>query len=107
METFMGAGQVHVSASARRRRSLPDDPLKKFTVQLSGSVIEAIRNVVEHGEAPSANYFVEEALRDKLRERRRAKVYAAYEEAAHDPAYVADADADLEAFDATLKDGLK
>jgi hypothetical protein len=41
-----------------------------------------------------------------LRQRRRAKVYAAYEEAANDPAFVADMNADLRAFDNTLRDGL-
>ena len=90
--------------SVRRRRSAPGDPLKKVTIQLSESIIEAIRNVVEIGEAPSANVFVEEAVRDKLRERRRARVYAAYEEAAQDPAYVSDIDADTKAFEVTLSD---
>lgn len=95
------------AAPTRRRRSASDAPLKKYTVKMSGWVIEGIKNVVDVGEAPSASAFVEEAVRDKLRERRRAKLYAAYEEAANDPAYRADVDADMNAFDATLSDGLK
>ena len=95
---------VHVSA--RRRRSSSADPLTKLTLQLSESVVEAIRAVVRIGEAPSANVFVEDAVRASLRERRRARVYAAYEEAANDPAFMADMNADLRAFDNTLRDGL-
>lgn len=89
----------------RRRRSTAADPLKKMTVQVSESIIAQIKKVVETGEAASANVFVEDAIRDKLRERRRAKVYAAYEEAARDPRYLADLNADMNAFDATLSDG--
>lgn len=88
----------------RRRRSPLGDPLKKVTIQLSASIVDAIKSAVEIGEAPSANVFVEEAIRDKLRERRRARVYAAYEEAAHDSAYIAEIDADTRAFDVTLSD---
>ncbi len=95
-----------VHAPARRRRSPSSDPLKKVTLQLSESVVEAIKALVRLGEAPSANVFVEDAVRARLRERRRAKVYAAYKEAASDPAFLTDMNADLRAFDNTLRDGL-
>lgn len=91
---------------ARRRRAPSSDPLKKVTLQLSESVVEAIKTIVERGDAPSQNVFVEEAVRDKLRERRRAKLYAAYEEASNDPAFMRDMNSDTEAFDATLCDDL-
>lgn len=91
----------------RRRRSLAGDPLKKITLQLSESVVEAIKKAVETGEAPSANVFVEDAVRDRLREQRRAKVYAAYEEAARDPEYMRELNADMKAFDVTLSDGAR
>ncbi len=42
--------------------------------------------------------------RAKLRERRRAKIYAAYEEASRDQAFMHDMNADVQAFDATLAD---
>jgi Arc/MetJ-type ribon-helix-helix transcriptional regulator len=96
----------NIAAPVRRRRSPSTDPLKKVTLQLSQSVLEAIRTVVETGEAASANVFVEDAVRAKLRERRRAKINAAYEEASRDPAFMHDMNADLQAFDATLADGL-
>lgn len=92
-------------APARRRRSSSDDPLKKLTLQLSESIVNAIRTLVKVGEAPSANVFVEDAVRARLRERRRAKIYAAYEEAANDPIFMADMNGDLRAFDNTLRDG--
>lgn len=91
----------------RRRRSPSNDPLKKVTLQLSESVVEAVKKLVETGEAASANVFVEDAIRDKLRERRRARVYAAYEDAAHDPEYMRDVSSDNFAFDRTLLDGLR
>ena len=95
-----------IHAPVRRRRSSSADPLRKLTLQLSESVVDAIKALVRVGEAPSANVFVEDAVRARLRERRRAKIYAAYEEAAKDPAFMADMNADLQAFDQTLGDGL-
>ena len=93
--------------SVRRRRSAASDPLKKMTIQMSQSVVEAIKSVVEAGEAASANVFVEDAVREKLRERRRGKVYAAYEEASRDPEYMRDLNADMKAFDIILSDGFR
>lgn len=90
----------------RRRRAPSSDPLRKVTLQLSESVVEAIKTIVERGDAPSQNVFVEEAVRDKLRERRRAKLYAAYEEASNDPAFMRDMNSDINAFDPTLSDDL-
>ena len=93
-------------AVVRRRRSAANDPLRKVTFQLSESVIESIKKLVESGVAQSANVFVEEAVREKLRDRRKEKLYAEYERAAHDPEFMRDMNADLEAFDITLSDGL-
>lgn len=91
----------------RRRRSSSTDPLRKVTVQLSASVVDAIKTVVEAGEAASANVFVEDAIREKLRERRRAKIYSAYEEAARDSEYMSALNSDMAAFDATMPDGFR
>jgi len=88
----------------RLRRSNPGGPLKKITLQLSESVIAQVKRVVESGGTSSASVFVEEAVREKIRERRRAKVYAAYEEAAADPGYLDELSADMAAFDPTLAD---
>lgn len=101
----MRAASHPLVVPVRRRRSSASDPLKKITVQLSESVVAQIKAVVETGEAASTNVFVEDAVREKLRERRRAKVYTAYEEASRDPEYMADLGADMKAFDVTLADG--
>jgi hypothetical protein len=68
--------------------------------------VHAIKALVSIGEAPSASVVVENAVRASLRERRRSKIYAAYAEAANDPAFMADVNADMRAFDTTLRDGL-
>ncbi len=76
-----------------------------MSFQLHASVAEAIRAVVKAGEAPSANVFVEEAVKGKLRERRRDRVYAAYAEAANDPAFMAEMVETDRVFDITVSDG--
>lgn len=89
----------------RRRRSA-GDPLKKVTYQMHASTLDAIRQSVEKGLYASQNEFVEEAVVAHLRELRRAKVYAAYDEAAGDPEFVAEQEEITAAFDAALLDGL-
>ena len=90
----------------RRRRTASAEPLQKMSFQLHASVADAIRAVVKSGEAPSANVFVEEAVKERLRERRREKIYAAYAEAAQDPEFMAEMLDTDRAFDVTVGDGL-
>lgn len=94
------------NAIRARRRSPARDPLKKASVQMHTSTLEAIKQAVEHGAAASQNEFVEAAVIARLRELRREKVYASYREAAADPAYVEDMNAVTAAFEATVADGL-
>ena len=89
----------------RRRRGTAADPLKKVTMRLSTRVTEAIRAVVEAGDAPSADAFVEAAVIAALRERRRERLYNAYAEAAQDPVFMAEMAATTQAFDVALGDG--
>ena len=70
------------------------------------STLEAVKQAVERGAAASQNEFVEEAVIARLRELRRAKVYAAYQEAAGDPAFMAEMEETATAFDVALLDGL-
>lgn len=93
--------------ATRRRRTASAEPLQKMSFQLHASVADAIRAVVKSGEAPSANVFVEEAVKERLRERRREKVYAAYAEAAEDPEFMAEMLETDRAFDATVADGMQ
>lgn len=89
-----------------RRRATTADPLKKVTLRLHARVAEAVRAAVAAGEAPSTDAFVEEAVVAALRERRRERLYAAYAEAAQDPAFVADMEEMWRAFDVAVGDGL-
>ena len=90
-----------------RRRATAADPLRKVTLRLHSRVADAVRQLVEAGEAPSADAFVEAAVVAALRERRRERLYAAYAEAARDPDFAADMDEATQAFDAALGDGLR
>lgn len=93
------------SAVPRRRRKASSEPLRKMSFQLHASVAEAIRAVVYAGDAPSANAFVEEAVREALRQRRRQKVYAAYATAAQDPKFMAEMLETDRVFGVTVNDG--
>lgn len=94
-------------SAPRRRRTSSGEPLQKMSFQLHASVAEAIRAVVKSGEAPSANVFVEEAVKERLRERRRERVYAAYAEAAQDSAFMAEIIETDRVFDITVGDGAR
>lgn len=92
---------------AARRRATAADPLKKVTLRLHTRVADAVRAVVAAGDAPSTDAFVEDAVLAALRERRRQRLYAAYAEAAQDPAFAADMQGTTQAFDVTLGDGVE
>jgi hypothetical protein len=83
------------------------DRPKKVGWQVSESVVDAVKEAVANGAAESQNAFVEDALRRRLKELRRAKVYSAYEEAAQDPIFMEDMRSISEAFDGTVRDGFE
>jgi len=88
----------------RRHRA---GPVRKPGWQVSVSLADAVRAAVEEGLAESQNALVERALLRFLAEERRALLYAAYEEAARDPEFVADMEAVSAAFEPTAGDGLR
>ena len=90
-----------------RRRSSSGDPLKKVSLRLHDSVAVAVKKLVDAGEAPSADAFIEAAVVESLRKRRQDVVYASYARAAADPGFMADMHATMSEFDATLLDGRK
>lgn len=99
---------AHVAAAEplrRRRRSTAADPLRKVTLRLHERLTVAIRRLVHAGEAASTDAFIEDAILAQFRERRRARVYAAYAAAASDQAYVAEMDELNDAFDGATSDG--
>jgi microcompartment protein CcmL/EutN len=73
---------------------------------MRASTIEAVKHAVEEGAAASQNEFVEEAVVARLREMRRARVYAAYQEAVEDPEFMEDMRETTADFDPALEDGL-
>jgi hypothetical protein len=75
-----------------------------MTFELDAAVAKAIRDAVESGEAHRANAFVEDAVRERLRARRRARVYSAYANAARDPAFLDEMQTLDVSFDITLGD---
>lgn len=103
----MPVAAVQSTSSTRtRRRSSTRDPLKKASVKMHTSTLEAVKKAVESGAAASQNEFVEAAVVARLRELRRQKVYASYREAAADPAYVKEMESITASFDRALGDGL-
>lgn len=90
-----------------RRRHRGADPLRKPGWQVHTSVADAVREAVDEGAAESQNALVEQAILRYLAELRREKLYAAYAEAAQDPAFMADMDDVSGAFDRAVADGLQ
>lgn len=91
----------------RRRRSTAADPLRKMSLRLPESIASAIRQLVETGEAASADAFIQDALVAHFRARRQNRVYSGYAAAAADPAFIAEMEETDRAFDATVADGLR
>jgi len=90
----------------RRRRRGTGQVLQKATFQVDGSVLQAMKSAVDDGAAPSANAFVEDAIRIKLRKLRRDRLYAEYDRAAADPEFMAEMRETTRVFDVAAGDGL-
>jgi hypothetical protein len=82
------------------------DPRQKTGYQLRRSVVLAVREAVQDGAAESQNAFVERALIRELKELRREKLAAAYEEATRDAAFMREMAAMDADWDVTSPDGL-
>lgn len=91
----------------RMRRTTRSEPLETITLQLPASMAKMIRAVVKTGKAPNAGAFLEEAVREHLRQRRRDRIYAAYAEASRDPTFIEDMARLERAFDSTTGDGVR
>lgn len=101
------AGTSSGRSSIRRRGRGAGDRPKKVGWQVSQSVAAAVKEAVENGAAESQNAFVEEALLRRLKELRRDRIYAAYEEAAQDPVFMEDMRSTSDAYSITARDGLE
>lgn len=95
--------QRSTTHTAREQRG----PFETIALKLPASVVEALRAVVKAGEAPNEGAFLEEAVREHFRRRRRKRVYAAYAEASRDPAFIEEMACIERVFDATVGDGTR
>jgi Arc/MetJ-type ribon-helix-helix transcriptional regulator len=73
-------------------------PKRKVTYSLPEELIDDIARVVRDGAAPSYSAFVEETLTEKVRKAREEALAAAFDEAATDPAFLADVEDTMDAF---------
>ncbi len=62
----------------------------KVTLSLDSVLVHEVRKLVKEGDAPSQSAFVEEALRQKLKEAKREKRRRALLAASKDPLFLAD-----------------
>jgi Arc/MetJ-type ribon-helix-helix transcriptional regulator len=77
---------------------MPRRPKRKVTYSLPEELVDTIAEVVRDGAAPSYSAFVEEALREGVRNARERALARAFSEAAEDPSFLADIDETLRAF---------
>ena len=69
---------------------MPKTSTTKVTYSLPTELTDDVRSVVREGAAPSYSAFVEDALREAVRRARDRLLAAEYDEAAHDPRFMAD-----------------
>ncbi|HYD54267.1 MAG TPA: hypothetical protein VEA99_16650 [Gemmatimonadaceae bacterium] len=99
------AGAQSTTVVRRRRRTETPTIKKSFT--LHEDVVQAADAAVRAGAAENLSAFVEAAIEEKLRRTRRAELYGAYQEAAQDPAFMADMRAVTTQFESAEGDGLR
>lgn len=81
-----------INLPAFRRRRNDRAPRERTSLSLRADVLEAAKEIVRAGQAENLSAFVEAALEEKVRRTRRAALYAAYDEAANDTAFLRDMD---------------
>ena len=91
----------------KRRRRQSVAPRERTSLSLRADVIEAAKQIVQAGVAENLSAFVEQALEEKLLRTKRAALYAAYDEAQHDPVFAADMNAVTKSFATADNDGLE
>lgn len=77
---------------------MPRRPKRKVTYSLPEELVDTIAEVVRDGAAPSYSAFVEEALREGVRNARERALARAFSDAAEDPGFLTDVDETMRAF---------
>lgn len=98
---------VAILPTIRRRRRGGQARMERTSLSLRADVLEAAKEVVQTGEAENLSAFVEQAIEEKLRRSKRQALYAAYQEAARDPEFMADMDEVTREFSVADSDGLR
>ncbi len=73
-------------------------PKRKVTYSLPEELVDSITEVVRDGAAPSYSAFVEEALKEGVRNARERALAQAFNEAGEDSSFLADVDETMRAF---------
>jgi Arc/MetJ family transcription regulator len=102
----MDRGVAVAVPSAIRRRKREDSRREKTSISLSAEVLAAAKKIVDAGEAENLSALVESALREKVRQTKRAALYAAYSEAARNDAFMREMNDVTREFAHTDSDGL-
>lgn len=89
-----------------RGRNTIGEGRRKMGWQVSEAIARAVKEAVDSGAAQSQNALVQEALLNHLKQLRRQELYAAYERAAADPAFMEEMRATEDAFASSVADGL-
>lgn len=78
----------------------------KVTYQIDDQILQDVRAVVDEGAARTMSEFVQEALKERLRQLRRAEIHRRIESAAADPLFVEDVRETTHAYESTDAEGL-
>lgn len=84
----MSAPVLAASSQLSRRRRQDQFVREKTSLSLRADLLIAAKEIVQSGVAENLSAFVESAVEEKVRRARRDALYASYESAANDTAYL-------------------
>lgn len=103
----MSKSSKTIVVNGLRRRGRTETRTVKKSFTLHEDVVMEAESAVRDGEAENLSAFVEEAVTEKLRRGKRARLYEAYQEAARDTEFEAEMRVVSTEFDASAADGFR